>query len=296
MVRRIKNGGLRAVYFWLIFMFVGGMVEFAYMEVIFAFSDGQDTSSIGHYQNLIHGSDNVFYLLISQALQMLALAFSSVIFSRLIDSISITNLAERMTWDSRGFMFGSAAGFAAISLLAISGFFIKTAPIHYNGLHPSIIFQQIVLFVFVAVNEEVLCRGFIYENLKQQFPRLVALLVTSIFFSLLHIFNSNFGLLAFSNLFLSGVLLGLIYDHYKSIWLVIGIHFTWNLFQGPIYGFEISGLKVISIIEIEMPIDHLLTGGDFGLEGGVAATILLTLLCAIYLFAGRERYFVRQKV
>jgi len=69
--------------------------------------------------------------------------------------------------------------------------------------------------------------------------------------------------------------LGIYYIHKQNLWFPIGIHFTWNLFQGAVLGFEVSGTKTVSMITQNIQGNELITGGEFGFEASLLATILM---------------------
>ena len=133
-----------------------------------------------------------------------------------------------------------------------------------------------VLFVAAFV-EELLFRGYPFQLLAKRFSPATAILVTSIAFGLLHAANPNVTRLALMNISLAGILLGVAYWRTGSLWFVTGVHFGWN------WVMAISELSV-SGIEMSMPTFEpavtgpvLWTGGEFGPEGGLLATIATVL-------------------
>ena len=135
---------------------------------------------------------------------------------------------------------------------------------------------SIILFVFVAVVEETLFRGYILKNLMISFNKYLALLVSSILFSLMHGFNPNINLFSIFNLFLAGIVLGLSYIYTKNLWFPISMHLSWNLFQ-TLLGFNVSGQVTYSIIEFKVDEGNLINGGDFGFEGSYLSLIAQTI-------------------
>lgn len=129
------------------------------------------------------------------------------------------------------------------------------------------------LFVLVAFAEELLLRGYVLNNLMKSMNRLKALLVSSVMFSLGHIFNNNFSWIGFWNLILAGILLGLPYIYTKSLWLPIALHFSWNFFQGTIFGFNVSGHLTYSLITQSRTADTIWNGGKFGFEGSAFSLV-----------------------
>ncbi len=112
--------------------------------------------------------------------------------------------------------------------------------------------------------------------------RYVALSISSVIFMSIHLLNPNISFLSVINLFLAGVVLGIYYIHKPNLWLPIGMHLTWNFFQGPIFGFEVSGIETKSIINQSIKGNEIITGGAFGYEGSILATISIIIMI-IYL-------------
>lgn len=141
---------------------------------------------------------------------------------------------------------------------------------------PKEIVISILLFIIVAIVEEVLLRGYILRNLMISFNKYIALIVSSILFSLMHGFNPNIDLFALSNLFLAGIVLGLSYIHTKNLWFPIAQHFSWNFFQS-LLGFNVSGQDTYSLIEYNTTNNNLLNGGAFGFEGSILSVIAMII-------------------
>lgn len=144
------------------------------------------------------------------------------------------------------------------------------------------ILLSVLTFIFVAVAEEVLFRGYILRNLMRSFNKYVALVVTSILFSLMHGFNPNIDLFALFDLFLAGILLGITYIYTKNLWFPIALHLSWNFFQS-FFGFNVSGQDSYSFIEFGITENNLLNGGAFGFEGSILSTIaqIIVIIAAL---------------
>ena len=62
----------------------------------------------------------------------------------------------------------------------------------------------------------------------------------------------------------------------NSLWLPTGYHIMWNCFQGNVFGFEVSRTAPNGIYGVEIAAGRgRLTGGAFGLEGGLMATVFI---------------------
>ena len=145
-------------------------------------------------------------------------------------------------------------------------------------------FIEVGILAMIAISEELVFRGYILNNLMQSFNKWIALIISAILFTFFHIANPAVGAIPLISLFLAGVLFGMNYIYTKNLWFSIALHFSWNLFQGPLSGYKISGVDFSSLLQIELKGDSSITGGDFGFEGSFIATALLFItVAALYL-------------
>jgi membrane protease YdiL (CAAX protease family) len=134
------------------------------------------------------------------------------------------------------------------------------------------------MFIIVGVVEESVMRGYILSNLMEHMKnKYVALWISAVIFAVFHGLNPNITVLGFTNLILAGFVLGITYIHTKNLWFPIFLHISWNFFQGPVFGFEVSGINTKAIINHNVTGNDLITGGRFGLEGSILITILLII-------------------
>ena len=111
----------------------------------------------------------------------------------------------------------------------------------------------------------------------------LAILLTSVFFAVVHSWNPNAGVIPILNTALAGVWFGSAYLKTRDLWLAFGIHLMWNWMQGAFFGIEVSGLTDITTAPLFKEIDHgpvWLTGENYGIEGGIATTIALIISTA----------------
>ncbi|MCW3490592.1 CPBP family intramembrane glutamic endopeptidase [Dethiobacter alkaliphilus] len=159
----------------------------------------------------------------------------------------------------------------ALGGIQVTGFTLEA------GVIDALLFS-VVLFTIVAAGEELLCRGYWYGLIKNDFGPQAAIVGTSVVFAALHLMNSNVlqSPVPIINLLLAGVLLGVAREVTGGLWVPMGIHFSWNLFQGNIFGFAVSGLQIEhSVMQIETAGSQLLSGGGFGAEGSLVTTAIL---------------------
>ncbi|MBQ3766950.1 MAG: CPBP family intramembrane metalloprotease [Bacteroidales bacterium] len=135
---------------------------------------------------------------------------------------------------------------------------------------------SLMVFLLVGVGEEVLFRGIIFRMIDRRLGTWVALVVSALIFGFVHIMNQN--ATVWSSIAIAveaGLLLGAAYKWSGTLWLPIGIHWAWNFFQGPVFGFAVSGgERDYSLVQPVIDGPVWLTGGSFGAEASIPAFML----------------------
>jgi membrane protease YdiL (CAAX protease family) len=138
-----------------------------------------------------------------------------------------------------------------------------------------------------------LCRSYLMVSLSRGFPLWLCVVLNALLFSVLHIGNPGVTAVALINIFLFGLFASMLTLRRGSIWMVGALHSMWNFAQGNLFGIPVSGLTgspspFLSVLK-EGRAAELLHGGDFGLEGGLAVTVLMTAACAAVLLMPTKR-------
>ena len=224
-----------------------------------------------------------------QLIQCICLIFFVILFWKIWDKrklkdIGFTNI--KSSW--KDLCIGLLIGAISFTIVAIILLLTKSVELVNSFSQPKFsgaLIIQLVIFIFVGINEELFCRGYCMTVLKQTKKSWVPIVVSSIIFSLMHSMNGGISLLAYINLFLFGISMGYLFMKTKNIWMCIGYHITWNYFQGDVFGFLVSGNSTDSIYTIKTISPNIINGGSFGPEGGLVVTILLVLtIFLIYKF------------
>ena len=137
--------------------------------------------------------------------------------------------------------------------------------------------KTIAVLAPAALAEEVLFRGVPLVLLAATFGRGSAIVATSLMFALVHSDNPNATPLGLGNIALAGIFLGLVFYAPGGIWSAFGAHLGWNALLACL-DTPVSGVPFeIPMLDYNAGSPGWLTGGSFGPEGGVAATLALTI-------------------
>ena len=132
-------------------------------------------------------------------------------------------------------------------------------------------------FLAVGFYEELLFRGYYLQNLRDGTGLALALFLSSAVFALAHLGNFSASPASTMGIFGAGYFLAFGWLRTRALWLPIGLHIGWNFFQGPIFGFAVSGTPTPAILVHSVSGPELITGGGFGPEAGFIVIPMLAL-------------------
>ena len=283
----IQYGWLRAILFLIaalivsaIFTYIGMMV----LALIFGFDFSTVATNPRDFLKDIGLPANITVSFFG----LIGMLGTNWLFRRYIDRKTFHSLGFDFSGYKKDFVIGLLVGFLLISsgfvLLSILGN-LSVESINFNL---PLLIGYILLFGVGSLNEEIMIRGYILSNLSESMNKYIALIVTSLLFGVMHLANANVTTLSFLNIVLAGIMLGIYYVHRRNLWLPISLHFSWNFFQGPIFGFEVSGVEVTGAITQNIQGPDLITGGTFGFEGSVIATLLMLIAIVLLHYKYQE--------
>jgi CAAX protease family protein len=196
-------------------------------------------------------------------------------------------------------------GLGAVSLLlawtlaaALGGFRLTLVGASLLPLAAKTLLGAAVVFICAGAAEEALFRGYPLQTMTRAGLAWVGILLTCVFFGWVHLNNPNmpegyalFNIpylrffnklfnIPFLNTALAGVWLGVAYLRTRSLWFPLGVHWSWNWTMGAVVGLPVSGINEITSQSLLRTVDHgpaWLTGGTYGIEGGLACTIVLII-------------------
>lgn len=219
---------------------------------------------------------NVPVLIISEAI-MLVSVFLSAWIVLWLRKRPLTGLGLSLKGHEKDLFAGML--FAAMLYAVGFGISLLSGTVEVTGVNfqPASLLLTFAFFLLVAIAEELAVRGFILGRmLDGGVNKYWALVLSSLLFSLMHIFNPNFAFLPFLNIFLAGLLLGASYLFTRNLCFPITLHWFWNWLQGPVLGYEVSGNDFgTSLLALHWSQANILNGGTFGFEGSIICTVLL---------------------
>jgi membrane protease YdiL (CAAX protease family) len=184
----------------------------------------------------------------------------------------------------RDLVLGSIIGVASLAVAAA----IATAGggLSFTISGRSALFQVLqtlvfsaALFILAALAEEALFRGYPLQTLTRANLAWLAVFLTSVPFAAVHLRNPNAAAgFTFINTALAGVWLAVAYLRTRSLWFPLGVHWAWNWTLATLFGLPVSGLTHLAPHPLMRGTDlgpAWLTGGSYGIEGGLACTITL---------------------
>lgn len=269
------------------------------MQLVMLFSDKAYMAAVasGDVAKLTEASMEVTQRLMESDGYMIGMLFSDIVmmlivflFCRFIQKRKLRTLGFIKKGMLKEYGLGMLLGFAFFSVCVLLG--VLFGGLKIEGISPEFsigIFVAYLLgYMVQGMTEEVLCRGYFLGSYARRYPVYAAVLANSLLFASLHLLNSGISVLAFINITLFGIFASIYFIRRGSIWGIGAFHSIWNLVQGNFYGIKVSGTPVGNTLFTTQAIagKSLWNGGDFGMEGSLICTIVLT--CGIIFLYTRK--------
>lgn len=184
----------------------------------------------------------------------------------------------------KGFLIGAVQFSLVVVLLLVTG----TGSLKLGQLNlQSLIFVLAIIpfWILQGGTEELVTRGWLFPAVSAKSNIFIGILISSALFGALHLFNPGVTVLSIVNIILDGIFACFLMLKYDNMWVLAGMHGAWNFVQGNIYGIQVSGQGASTSIlnySSQSSVD-ILSGGAFGAEGSIFASIVL-IGCIAYLY------------
>jgi membrane protease YdiL (CAAX protease family) len=145
-----------------------------------------------------------------------------------------------------------------------------------------------LLTAFQAFGEEYFFRGWLQPLLASQWGIPIGLLGTSALFACAHLLLQPFSVLAAANVFLAGMLFGVLALRTTGLAAPFAAHWVWNWLEASVMGLVPNpGVSPLgSFFDFDLKGSAILGGGPDGLNGSIIVTVVLSL-CVAGLTFGR---------
>lgn len=220
-------------------------------------------------------------LLVPSLILTLIVTIVAIIYCRVIEKRSLSSMGFVRKKAFTDYLVGAGLGFLMLGLALLISFLCGT--VKYEGFvlgdGIGLLLLFLLGFLIQGMSEEVLVRGYYMISVAAKNSLLLAVISNSVIFALLHILNDGIGILPLINLALFGAFASIYALKSNSIWGVCALHSIWNFAQGNIFGIKVSGIDTqVSLFSFSLnESGSIINGGAFGLEGGLAVSVVLVL-------------------
>jgi uncharacterized protein len=185
----------------------------------------------------------------------------------------------------------AAVSMSCIVIISLGMGWLKIEEFNYNLLDMQLLgglLFTLIVMTAVSIWEEIYFRSFLITNLKEGLhfriwgktgAVMLAVVISSGIFGLMHFWNPNANLASTLNISIAGMVFAYPYIITNSIAIPIGMHLSWNYFQGAVFGLPVSGNlfdQMLMVVDVTGP--EAFTGGSFGPEAGAAGLLGLMIL------------------
>lgn len=234
--------------------------------------------------------NDLFFLLIVYATALtllLAYIFAKKILNRNALSLGLIDDKKFINY-AKGILLGLGLLSLIVLILKLGGFAeISKNP---NGFKTKLFLIFLPAWMIQGFEEEFLLRGILMNQMAAKGKIQVGIIANSLIFSVFHLGNAGFNLMASINIFLIGLIFSLIFYIKDSIYMAAATHSFWNMAMANIYGITVSGNSPteVTLFNTSLKGNDLLTGGGFGLEASIITSLVLGILL-IYLIRKIKR-------
>ncbi len=216
-----------------------------------------------------------------------AAIFSYILFFKKYEKRTVTEFGTKGL--AKNIIGGIVIGFVLQSLIILV--------LYLNGnysilnVNPiSFILIPFAIMFTVAIIEEILVRGIIFRIVEEKLGSYLSLTISAVIFGALHLLNAHTTVLSTLCITAAGFLLGAAFIYSRNLWFPIAFHFAWNFTQSGIYGAITSGNeKTDNLVTAQIQGPEIITGGAFGPEGSIQATLFAVITAIIILYCCKRQ-------
>jgi hypothetical protein len=155
----------------------------------------------------------------------------------------------------------------------------------FKGFQNPIPLSAFIIYgIAILINaslQEILCRGYIFQTIENNFNAMSAIIITSALFLGMHVGAIKAGIIPSINVFGAGLVFAIAYYKTRNLWMPIAIHFIWNFAISSILFKPIP--EYIGLELFQLKGSKLLAGGENGVETTILTTFTILIVIGIEL-------------
>ncbi len=215
----------------------------------------------------------------------LVFALVTIVYCRFVEKKNIKSIG----FSGNPIEYLGGAVVATILLFIILGVGCLCGSISFCGFNTNVNIKSILLWVLAfgiqGAAEEIMCRGFLLNSLKNKISVPLAILVSSTAFVFPHLsslIEADFvyAVVGIINLYLVSITFSILVLWRSNIWVACGLHSAWNFILYVIMGLSLSGSESVSkgVVLFSVKDASILNGAEYGIEASVITTVVLGML------------------
>jgi len=148
---------------------------------------------------------------------------------------------------------------------------------------------SVLMLAAGALAEEIGFRGYPFQRLIEAIGEAWATVAMALIFGLVHLQNPHATLASTLGTVLAGILFAVAYLRTRALWLSWGLHLGWNLSMAVLFGLPVSGVTEFgSVVQTGPELPVWLTGGVYGPEGSLLASVVILIGIAVLMRTTRD--------
>ncbi len=226
----------------------------------------------------------------------LVFALVTLLYCRFVEKKNIKSIG----FSGKPIEYLGGAVVATILLFIILGVGCLCGSISFCGFNTNVNIKSILLWVLAfgiqGAAEEIMCRGFLLNSLKNKISVPLAILVSSTAFVFPHLSSLMeadfvYAVVGIINLYLVSSIFSVFVLRRCNIWTACGLHSAWNFILYVIMGLSLSGSESVSkgVVLFSVKDASILNGAEYGIEASVITTVVLGMLLFAMIKGWRDR-------
>lgn len=173
---------------------------------------------------------------------------------------------------------------------SVVAFLLLTNTMNIQG-HNNIDFIWIWILAALlnAAMQEFLVRGYLYQLWKQKYNVVVAIVLTTALFTLMHAGAFEAGIIPVLNIVSMSIFVTLLLEYTRTIVAPIIAHFIWNTIGAIILGGVSLAPDYPSLLNSTFQGNSLISGGAYKIEGSIIVSVANLILIACLLVLNKRK-------